>query len=246
LDCGCGSGMSLLRILKDAKPKQVWAFDASESQIAAARGMDSKQAEIEWFVGTFDNFLEKKPEMKGAVDIIISNAALQFAPDLKHFFSTAATVLKPGGHIWAMWPAATPMGFVLRKVQVDERFAQFTKDIVVDERQPNGVRVPGQDTHHRLRQTFQGLGDKFERDFVAKVWMTVNHGTRDAVKKFVAGINPARSLIPDELKPEFDEFCLAEIQKLGKLEGGTMTGPMFMVRARLKEVAQDKSLQAQG
>jgi len=246
LDCGCGSGLSLMNILKNSRPKKVFAFDASESQIATAKEMDSKN-EIDWFVGTFDNFLELRPELKGQVDIVISNAALQFAPDLKKFFNTAALTLKPKGHLWALWPVFALLGPVLQRVQMDERFSGFTKDIAIDERHHNGVKVPGQHSHHRLKHAFEGL-EMFDREYVAKVWMTINHGTREANKKFIAGINPARCLIPDELKAEFDEFCLEEVLKTHHFEGDTiMHGPVILVRAELKgDHSQIKHQKARG
>jgi len=233
LDCGCGDGGALMAILGKAQPKKVYAFDASESQIATAQRLETK---VDWFVATFDNFLEVRPELLGQVDIVISNYALHFASSLQKTFADFATALKPEGTLCAMWPIHKNfMGPVVRAAKKDERYAALIGDFPVEDRHPNGVVIPGQKTSHFLRTAFDAL-QGWDRQHVGKIFGVAPCGTRENVRKFLAGINPVRFLIPEELIPEFDDFCVTEILKQeNSWDGFSLISQAIQVRARLRK-----------
>jgi arsenite methyltransferase len=98
LDLGCGSGTdSFLAALAVGRGGLVVGVDITAPQLAKARRLarDGGLAQIDFREGD----IERPPVDDGSVDVVISNGAINLAPDKPAVFAAAARALRPGGRL---------------------------------------------------------------------------------------------------------------------------------------------------
>ncbi|MFI0451338.1 trans-aconitate 2-methyltransferase [Actinomadura sp. 6N118] len=116
VDLGCGSGeltASLLRRWPDAK---IEALDSSPEMIAAAQGIPGK---LTFSVGDVATWRPERP-----VDLIISNAVLQWVPTHKDLLPRWIEALAPGGRLAFQVPGNfdAPSHALLREICTSPRW----------------------------------------------------------------------------------------------------------------------------
>lgn len=99
LDAGCGSGRVTERLVERLPRGRVIALDGSPSMVAAARERLGRfGTRVEYVVADLGARL---PLAAGAVDAVLSTAALHWVPDHDALFRHLAAVLRPGGRLVA-------------------------------------------------------------------------------------------------------------------------------------------------
>jgi trans-aconitate 2-methyltransferase len=101
VDLGCGPG-TVTATLADRWPKaHVYGLDSSPDMIAAATRL-TRPERLEFGLGDIAAW---RPDPAG-VDVIVSNAALQWVPDHVAALPTWAAALRPGGTLALQMPAS--------------------------------------------------------------------------------------------------------------------------------------------
>jgi trans-aconitate 2-methyltransferase len=113
IDLGCGSG-GLTRRLADHWPEaSVTGLDSSDSMLAVARAAPSR---IDWVTGDIGHW---QPD--AAVDLIFSNAALQWVPEHEELLPRLFRSLAPGGVLAVQVPGNfnAPSHQIMRDLAAD-------------------------------------------------------------------------------------------------------------------------------
>lgn len=98
VDLGCGTG-ELTRVLHESKKLTVTiGIDNSEAMLAKAEAFAGDG--LRFKLGTFLRFAPQKP-----LDLVFSNAALQWAPEHEKLFERLSAGLAPGGQLAVQMPA---------------------------------------------------------------------------------------------------------------------------------------------
>jgi trans-aconitate 2-methyltransferase len=113
LDAGCGSGRVTERLCERLPRGRVIALDASPSMIAAARERLGRFGDRTVYL--VSDLAAPLPLAAGAVDAVLSTAALHWVPDHDAVFSHLAVPLRPGGRLVAQCGGA---GNIARVVEV--------------------------------------------------------------------------------------------------------------------------------
>jgi SAM-dependent methyltransferase len=98
LDLGSGSGTdSFLAALAAGPDGRVIGIDMTDAQLAKARRLAAEHgfAQVEFKQG----YIEQPPVDDAAYDCVISNGAINLAPDKPAVFAAAARGLRPGGRL---------------------------------------------------------------------------------------------------------------------------------------------------
>lgn len=93
LDVGCGTGVATMELAKRYRKAQVVALDFAIPMLRETRKRGSWLRRPRCLCGD----LEQLPLADNSVDLIYSNAAIQWSNDLDHTFSEFMRVLRPGG-----------------------------------------------------------------------------------------------------------------------------------------------------
>jgi trans-aconitate 2-methyltransferase len=119
VDLGCGDG-SLTETLAARWPSaSVLGVDSSESMLASAAGRKSDR--LSFVLGTIQDW---RPE--GPVDVLVSNAALQWVPQHVSLLPRLAGALAPGGWLAIQVPGnfEAPSHALLRSLCASPRWAE--------------------------------------------------------------------------------------------------------------------------
>ena len=175
-----------------------------------------------FFVAGFENFLDVDcgQPVQGEVDVAISNFALHLAKSRASAFSNIFAALKPGGEFHAIYPThCSFLSRMLRELEHDDRFGQYISQIPIHEKNPNGVALGNEDTEQyptHLVCTYKLLlaaGFSFSNLRVTERISVTAFENEDEVVRFVAGINIHRTLVPEELRADFDKAAAFELRK---------------------------------
>jgi trans-aconitate 2-methyltransferase len=124
VDLGCGPGQ-LTASLADRWPSaSVLGVDSSPDMIEAARAHKGERVRFELAdVGTWSP--------RAPVDVLVSNATLQWVPDHRALLPSLVSAITPGGWLAFQVPGNfdEPSHRLLREVAADPRFAAATSDI---------------------------------------------------------------------------------------------------------------------
>ncbi|MCU0766740.1 MAG: malonyl-ACP O-methyltransferase BioC [Gammaproteobacteria bacterium] len=93
LDAGCGTAVATAELAQRYPDADVVALDFAHGMLRHARGRGGLARAPHWVCGD----IEALPLAGGSVDLVYSNAALQWSTDLAATFADLARVLRPGG-----------------------------------------------------------------------------------------------------------------------------------------------------
>lgn len=219
VDLGCGPG-NLTALLAARWPRaDVLGLDASAEMIAAAAAPG-----VRFEVGDLRDWAPAAP-----VDVIVSNATLQWLPDHLALVPRLVAALAPGG-----WLA----------FQVPANFDQPSHTIrtALAGRSPyrehlDGVAVPASHDPEVYLRLLQGLG--CEVDAWETTYLHVLHGP-DPVFAWVSGTGarPTLQALPEGLRPAFEEKFRAGLREAYPDDGDGVVLPFrrVFVVARARSV----------
>jgi trans-aconitate 2-methyltransferase len=211
VDLGCGPGQ-LTAALADRWPAaSVVGLDSSADMIAAAAAHSSDRVRFE-----LADLREWTPADR--VDVIVSNATLQWVPDHRSVIASLVAALRDGGWLAFQVPGNfdEPSHALLRELAADARFATELLDLAFPS------------SHEPATY----LGDLLALGCAADVWETtylhVLDGP-DAVFRWISGTGarPVLQALPDRLREQF----VAEYKaRLRDAYPGTSSGTVLPFR----------------
>jgi trans-aconitate 2-methyltransferase len=118
VDLGCGPGNATATLLDRWPGARIHGVDSSAAMIEQARALASER--LTFARGAIENWVPDGP-----VDVIVSNAALQWVPTHLELLPRWIEALTPGGALAFQVPSnfAGPAAAVFREVATDARFA---------------------------------------------------------------------------------------------------------------------------
>lgn len=130
-DLGCGTGEHAALLALRHPDAWVHGLDSSPAMLEEAR---TRNADVDWKLGDIAGFKPDKP-----VDLIFTNAALQWLPDHAALFPRLAGLLAPGGVFACQIPIAYESRHhaILRAVAEEGPWAPLTRDARVIQPTPS-------------------------------------------------------------------------------------------------------------
>ncbi|HEU5038634.1 MAG TPA: trans-aconitate 2-methyltransferase [Nocardioides sp.] len=188
VDLGCGPG-NLTALLADRWPDaSVVGLDSSPEMVGAARATDARVA--------FDvaDLREWAPE--APVDVLVSNATLQWVPGHLDLLPRLVSAVAPGGWLAFQVPGNfdEPSHTIRAELAAEEPYAAHTR----------GVAVPSSHDPAVYLDALAGLGCRV--DAWETTYLHVLTGP-DPVFTWVSGTGarPTLQALPDDLRPAFEE-----------------------------------------
>jgi trans-aconitate 2-methyltransferase len=102
-DLGCGLGEQAALLAARHPEARVRGLDSSPDMLERAKALPTR---VEWVLGEIDDFSPDAP-----VDLIFTNAALQWVDDHASLIPNLATSLAPGGVLAVQMPVADGLGW---------------------------------------------------------------------------------------------------------------------------------------
>ncbi len=218
VDLGCGPG-NLTDLLADRWPDaRVTGLDSSAEMIAAARDRGSR---VEYDVVDLREWRPERP-----VDVLVSNATLQWVPEHLELLPRLVAALAPGGVLAFQVPGNLdqPSHLVRQQLAAEEPYAAHTR----------GVAYP--DAHDAVTylRALQDLGCAV--DAWETTYLHVLHGP-DPVFAWTTGTGarPTIAALPDDLRPAFEEEFRRRLRDAYPDDGGGVLMPfrrVFVVARR--------------
>lgn len=193
VDLGCGPG-NLTALLADRWPDAaVIGLDSSPEMIAAAREVDG----IAWEVGDLREWARPDPlALRAPVDVLVSNATLQWLPDHLELLPALVDRVAPGGWLAFQVPANfdEPSHTIRTDIAAREPYAPHVR----------GVAVPESHAPEVYLRALLDLG--CDVDAWETTYLHVLAGP-DPVFEWVSGTGarPTLQALPDDLRPLFEE-----------------------------------------
>ncbi|MGC8559888.1 MAG: methyltransferase domain-containing protein [Phycisphaerae bacterium] len=120
VDLGCGPGNSTAVIRETFPDANIIGIDSSADMLAAAR---AQLPGIRFINADIRSWSGDEP-----IDLIFSNAALQWVDDHAAIFSRLESMIRPGGYLAVQMPyrnAESPISRVLREVETDAAWKAY-------------------------------------------------------------------------------------------------------------------------
>jgi trans-aconitate 2-methyltransferase len=200
VDLGCGPG-NLTGTLADRWPgAKVHGVDSSVEMVQQAQPLaEGRGGSLSFEVADVREFRPSRP-----VDVVVSNATLQWVPGHLDLLGTLAGWLAPGGWLAFQVPAnfGSPSHTLLRDLAADDRFASYTA----------GVALPDSHEPEAYLARLHDLG--LRPDVWETTYLHVLTGP-DPVLRWVSGTGarPVLQALPDELREEFERDYAAALRR---------------------------------
>lgn len=191
VDLGCGPG-NLTRLLAQRWPSaQVVGIDADPAMVTPARHVDGISAKI----GDLRDWAEPDPlALRRPVDVLVTNAALQWVPGHLDLLPRLVERVAPGGWFAMQVPGnfEEPSHTIRRDLAAQEPYAAHL----------TGVHHPAAHDAETYLRVLQGCAA--EVDAWETTYLHVLHGT-DPVYTWVSGTGarPTLQALPDDLREGF-------------------------------------------
>ncbi|WP_244932372.1 trans-aconitate 2-methyltransferase [Nocardioides sp. W7] len=189
VDLGCGPG-HLTALLAERWPRaSVTGWDASAEMVAAAR---RDVPGIEFAVGDLRDW---RPEQPDGVDVLVSNATLQWLPDHLDVLPRLVGAVRPGGWLAFQVPGnfGEPSHTLRTELAQEAAYRDHTR----------GVAVPASHDPVVYLEALAGLGcevDAWETTYLHRL------SGPDPVFTWISatGARPTLQALPDDLRPAFE------------------------------------------
>ena len=215
VDLGCGPG-NLTTLLRDRWPDaDIRGLDSSPEMIEGAHGVDPsitfEVADLRTWAGQAD-----------PVDVIVSNATLQWIPDHLDLLPALVARVAPGGWIAFQVPGnfEEPSHAIRRDLAAEAPYAAHM----------DGVAVPSSHDPVVYLDALAGLGCTV--DAWETTYLHVLTGP-DPVFTWVSGTGarPTLQALPDDLRPEFEEEFRRRLRAAYPAQDGRVVLPFRRVFA---------------
>lgn len=215
-DLGCGPGEQAAVLALRHPDAAVRGLDSSEAMLAVAR---KRSTRVDWRLGDIAAFSPERP-----VDLLFSNAALQWLPDHERLFPRLADILAPAGVLACQMPDSRKGAWrdLLRQTAQDPRWAETLSGV-----ERIGILAP--ETYYDL------LADRCEIDIWSTDYLHVLEG-EDAVLEWTRGTSLRPYL--ERLGPQADAFEAAFAERLRQAYPRRADGATLMPFSRLFIVAR--------
>ncbi len=217
VDLGCGAGNLTVLLARRWPQAQVVGVDSSSEMIAAA----PLDAGVELTVGDLSTWAPSVP-----VDVLVSNAALQWVPGHLELLPRLVDGVAPGGWLAFQVPGNfdEPSHTIRRDLAAEAPYAEHTA----------GVAAPSAHSAARYLEALRGLG--CEVDAWETTYLHVLHG-EDPVFTWVSGTGarPTLQALPDDLRPAFEEEFKRRLREAYPEQDGAVVLPfrrVFVVARR--------------
>lgn len=200
VDLGCGPG-NLTSLLADRWPAAaITGVDSSDAMIRAAS--DSSAAErVLFHRADLRDWLAAAPP--GAVDVLVSNATLQWLPDHLDLLPALVRAVRPAGRLAFQVPGNhdQPSHTLRAELAAEPPYDAHTA----------GVAAPRAHDAATYLRALQALG--CEVDAWETTYLHVLHG-EDPVFTWVSGTGarPTLQALPDDLRPGFEDELKARLR----------------------------------
>ena len=196
VDLGCGPG-NLTRLLADRWPSaRVRGVDSSPEMIEAAR---RDVPDLEFEAADLRDWVEREDD----VDVLVSNATLQWLPDHLDLLPRLVERVRPGGWIAFQVPGNfdEPSHTLRDELAAEEPYAAHVRD----------VAVPA--SHQPADYLDALVAAGCEVDVWETTYLHVLTG-EDPVFAWVSGTGarPTLQALPDDLRPRFEEEFKARLR----------------------------------
>ncbi|WP_270407868.1 methyltransferase domain-containing protein [Brachybacterium paraconglomeratum] len=213
VDLGAGPG-TLTRLLAERWPEaEVLAVDSSAEMLARA-------AEIPGLTAVHADLRTWEPP--GEVDVLVSNAALQWVDGHLELLSRLAGMLAPGGRLAMQVPGnfEEPSHTIRRELAAEEPYAPHVQ----------GIASPASHDAATYLRALQQAG--LEVDAWETTYLHLLHGP-DPVFDWVAGTGarPTLQALPEDLRPRFEEEFKARLRRAYPDDGHGVVLPFRRVFA---------------
>jgi trans-aconitate 2-methyltransferase len=190
VDLGCGPGTMTALLARRWPGAAVIGIDSSREMVEQAE-REPAAAGIAFEVGDVRDWQPSAP-----VDVVVSNAVLQWVPDHLPLLSRLVASLAPGGVLAFQVPGnhASPSTTVLSEVAGREPFAEHTA----------GAARPASATPEQYLATLADAGCEVDAWETTYLHVLTGH---DPVFTWVSGtaLRPFVQALPPELRPEFED-----------------------------------------
>ncbi len=191
VDLGCGAG-NLTRLLAQRWPQaQVVGVDSSPEMVERAAQVDGITAER----ADIRDWVRGGDEDGGTVDVLVTNAALQWVPDHLELLPALVDRVAPGGWFAMQVPGnfEEPSHTIRRDLAAEPDYAAHTE----------GVAAPAAHDAATYLRVLQDRG--WQVDAWETTYLHVLQG-EDPVFTWVSGTGarPTLQALPDELRPRFE------------------------------------------
>jgi trans-aconitate 2-methyltransferase len=213
VDLGCGPG-NLTTLLRDRWPDaDIAGVDSSPEMIERARDADPT---ITFEVGDLRTWAAEADPF----DVLVSNATLQWLPDHLDLLPALVSRVEPGGWFAFQVPGnfEEPSHTIRRDLAAEEPYAAHTK----------GVAVPSSHDPHVYLDSLASLGCRV--DAWETTYLHVLTGD-EPVFTWVSGTGarPTLQVLPDELRPAFEEEFRRRLRAAYPERGGRVVLPFRRV-----------------
>lgn len=191
VDLGCGPG-NLTVTLRELWPEAtIRGIDSSPQMIEAAQQYADDRLTFE-----IGDLLEWTAE-PGSLDVIVTNAVLQWIPEQLDLLPGFVRALRPGGWLAIQIPGNgnAPSHSILRDLAVTEPYAQYAKNASLR------AEVPGPDTYVDALSAEGCVVDAWETTYFHL--LQGDNAVLEWVKG--TGARPVLQSLPDDLRQRFEE-----------------------------------------
>lgn len=200
VDLGCGPG-NLTSLLADRWPAAaITGVDSSADMVQAASD-SSAAGRVVFHRADLRDWLAAAPD--GGVDVLVSNATLQWLPEHLDLMPALVRAVVPGGWLALQVPANhdEPSHVLRAELAAESPYAAHT----------DGVAVPHAHAAETYLRALQALG--CEVDAWETTYLHVLHGP-DPVFAWISGTGarPTLRALPDDLRPGFEAELKARLR----------------------------------
>ncbi len=220
VDLGCGAGNLTVLLAQRWPGARVLGVDSSEEMVEAARA----ESGVEFAVGDIRDWAASAGSATGKVDVLVSNAALQWVPGHLDLLPRLVESVSPGGWLAFQVPAnfEEPSHTIRRDLAAEPAYAEHTA----------GVATPDAHDAATYLHALRGLGcevDAWETTYL-HVLTQESHGP-DPVFTWVSGTGarPTLQALADGLRQEFEEEFKRRLRAAYPVRGGAVVLPFRRV-----------------
>lgn len=225
VDLGCGAGNLTTMLAQRWPAARVLGVDSSEEMVRAA----PSDAGVDFTVGDIRDW-RSSTGWTGAVDVLVSNAALQWVPGHLDLLPGMVESVVPGGWLAFQVPGNfdEPSHTVSRDLAAEPAYAEHTE----------GVATPDAHDAATYLHTLRDLG--CEVDAWETAYLHVLEGP-DPVFTWVSGTaaRPTLQALPEDLRADFEGELKRRLREAYPERGGAVVLPFrrVLVAARVPAVA---------